>query len=278
MIMSAISLPKPKLIDFGYNFYSQWGEDGIIEKIFEIIGAESKLAVEFGAWDGFKFSNTTFLWSKDLSWKAILIEGDAERYQELVENTKEYNVVPINAWVGIGKDDCLEKILKQHGIKQPIDLLSIDVDGNDYHIFASLKKLRPRVIICEYNPTIPIHYDVYAPYAKDNNFGQSVGALARIAAKKGYRLVALTHTNAFFVREEEFDKFADFETDWRLLNVNDGHIVVVTTYDGKCVFLNNNQSIYFYGVDGMYTGQLCGACQAWDGSRVPAMYTVKNEA
>ena len=47
---------------------------------------------------------------------------------------------------------------------QLIDLLSIDIDGNDYHIFESLKKLRPRLIICEYNPTIPVWYDVYGPY------------------------------------------------------------------------------------------------------------------
>lgn len=178
---------------------------------------------------------------------------------------------------GNKKEDCLETILAEYGITQEIDLLSIDVDGNDYHIFNSLKKIRPRVIICEYNPTIPIHYDVYAPYSKDNNFGQSVAALKRIAEKKGYRLVALSLTNAIFVTEKEFDKFADYETDWQMMNVNSGYIVLVTSYDGKYAFVNNKQNPYAYGIEDEYEGTIRGNCARWKGERISASYQVTNE-
>jgi len=268
--------PQKRLIDYGSNSYSQFGEDGIIKKIFEIIGTESKVAVEFGAWDGFAFSNTAALWSKDLAWKAILIEGDEKKFKDLKKNTKSFNVVPINAWVGIGNEDSLESILKNHNINQPIDLLSIDIDGNDYHILESLKTIRPRLIIVEYNPTIPVEFDLYAPYARDNNFGQSVGALNRIATKKGYKLIALTLTNAFYILEKDFSKFAEFETDLSALDVNDGHIVLVTTYDGKYVLVNNKRNNYFYGVDDEYEGELRGQFNKWDGSRISALYQVKN--
>lgn len=268
---------KKRLYEFAANKYSQFGEDGIIQEIFRVIGTKSKLAVEFGAWDGFLYSNTAVLWTRDASWKAVLIEGDPERYTDLVRNTKAYNVIPINAWVGISKEDCLEAILENNGITQEIDLLSIDVDGNDYHIFNSLKKIRPRVIVCEYNPTIPFYYDVYAPYSKDNNFGQSVAALRRIAEKKGYKLVATTMTNAIFVQEKEFPKLAAYETDWRALNVNDGYIVMVTTYDGKYAFINNKNNVYAYGIEDEYQGPIRGNCNRWQGQRVPGCYQVTNE-
>jgi hypothetical protein len=268
---------KKLLYEFAENTYSQFGEDGILKEIFKVIGPKSKLAVEFGAWDGFLYSNTAALWTKNSSWRAVLIEGDGQRYKELVRNTKEYNVTPINKWVGIKQDDCLEAILAEQGITQEIDLLSIDVDGNDYHIFNSLKKIRPRVIVCEYNPTIPFHYDAYAPYSKDNNFGQSVAALNRIAEKKGYHLVALTQTNAIFVLEKEISKFAQYETDWRCLNVNNGYIVMVTTYDGKYAFINNKSNVYSYGIEDEYKGIIRGNCSRWEGQRIPACYQVTNE-
>jgi Methyltransferase FkbM domain len=269
---------KPLLFEHAANTYSQFGEDGIIKEIFKLIGTKSKLAVEFGAWDGFLYSNTAALWAKDPTWKAVLIEGDHERYKDLVKNTKKYNVTPINAWIGISKEDCLEAILANNGITQEIDLLSIDVDGNDYHIFNSLKKIKPRVVVCEYNPTIPFHYDVYAPYSKENNFGQSVAALKRIAEKKGYKLIAVTMTNAIFVIEKEFHKFAHYETDWRAMNFNNGYIVMVTTYDGKYAFINNKQNVYVYGIEEEYQGTIRGECNRWQGQRVQACYQVTNEA
>lgn len=270
-------VPKKLLYEFASNKYSQFGEDGIIKQIFNLIGTKSKLAVEFGAWDGFLYSNTAALWAHDYSWKAVLIEGDQERFTDLVKNTKAYKVTPINAWVGINTQDCLEAILENNGITQEIDLLSIDVDGNDYHIFNSLKKIRPRVIVCEYNPTIPYYYDAYAPYSKDNNFGQSVAALVRIGEKKGYHLVALTNTNAIFVLQKEIHKFAEYEIDWRMLNVNNGYIVMVTTYDGKYAFINNKQNVYVYGIEDEYQGAIRGNCNRWQGERIPGCYQVTND-
>lgn len=216
------------------------------------------MAVEFGAWDGFYLSNTAHLWSKDSSWHAVLIEGDKNRFTELVSKTGDFNCTVINAWVGIKQNDCLEKLLQDNNIMQTIDLLSIDIDGNDYHIFESLQTIRPRLIICEYNPTIPVHYDLYAPYSSTNNFGQSVGALNRIATQKGYKLVALTLTNAFYVLKKDFYKFKEFETDLQLINVNDGYITLVTTYDGKYALVKNKKHSYYYGVDSQFQGALEG--------------------
>lgn len=90
---------KPRLLDFRKTIHSQFGEDGIIEKIFEIIGTTSKVCVEFGAWDGFFLSNTAALWTKD--WKGVLIEAEQNKFLALLDNVRNYSCVPILAKVGI---------------------------------------------------------------------------------------------------------------------------------------------------------------------------------
>ena len=71
-----------KLSDNARNEYSQFGEDGIIEEILLTCGVGEKTCVEFGAWDGVRYSNTANLWKN--GWKAVLVEGDASRFKELV--------------------------------------------------------------------------------------------------------------------------------------------------------------------------------------------------
>lgn len=223
---------KPKLIDFAYNVYSQFGEDGIIEKIFEIIGAESKIAVEFGASNGLSLSNTANLFINQ-GWKSVLIECRDDLYSQMVANVAAYNCVPIKRMVHYQGADSIESILKEKEITDSIDLMSIDIDGNDYYIFAHLT-IRPRVVIIEHNPTIPATLDIYQPYGSDC-LGCSIGALVRLASQKGYNLVAITDTNSFFVRDEEFYKFDQYETD--LLKIRDRVDkylrYIITNYGGE---------------------------------------------
>jgi len=219
---------KPFLVDYGYNKYSQNGEDGVIEAIFGAIGSVSKVCIEFGAWDGFHLSNTANLWTQ--GWKGVLIEGDRRRFQELRANTRSYNCVCINAYVTRGGGTRLEALLEQSHIADAVDVLSIDIDGDDYYILQSLERLRPRVIICEYNPTIPAEIDLYAEYGSD--FGSSVTALTRVARDKGYELVALTDTNCFFVVREELAKLSKFETRLENIRRNGQLIYLITSYKG----------------------------------------------
>jgi hypothetical protein len=219
-----------KLTDFGYSRYSQYGEDGIIEKIFDCIGTASRVCVEVGAWDGYHLSNTANLWTR--SWRGVLIECDDEKFERLRKNTASYDCICIKELVGRGEHS-LESILRRHGVGDTFDLLSIDVDGEDYYIFESLRQLRPRVVIVEYNPTIPAQVDLYA--APNNYFGCSVAALARLGCERGYRLAALTDTNAFFVVEEEFPKLAAFETALHEIRIDKHLMYLVTSFAGDYV-------------------------------------------
>ena len=241
-----------KLADFGFDVYSQSGEDGIIQKIFEIIQPQSKVCVEFGATDGIYMSNTAHLWQN--GWKAILIEASDKHLAKLQANTENYDCVRLHEFVTPTGENSLESILKRNNITQPIDLLSIDIDGNDYYIFQGMREIRPRLVIVEYNPTIPIHVNLVA--AEDNYFGTSARALINLAESKQYRLVAMTKSNCIFVTEEEFPKFADFETTPEQLAVNDNLVYLITGFDGNYVLSKNPP----FGMTNIYKQPLTGDC------------------
>jgi hypothetical protein len=224
-------MTRQKLTEFSESTYSQWGEDGIIAKIFDEIGTESRTCIEFGAWDGFHLSNTAKLWTS--GWKGVLIEGHKARYRRLVKATERYGCVCINAYVGIDSDNSLEALLARHKVGSSIDLLSIDIDGDDYHVFSSLTTLRPRLVIVEYNPTIPAEMDLYAE--PGNYFGCSVTALVRVAIEKGYTLVAITDTNTFFVRNDLAGRLGKYETDLDKIRIDKYVNTIITGYDGRFV-------------------------------------------
>lgn len=240
-----------RLADYRSDTYSQFGEDGIIGKIFDIIGTRSKLCVEFGAWDGFHMANTANLWTK--SWKGILIEGNRRRFDRLKKNVRDHDCMCICAFVQSSGESTLESLLDKAGITEQIDLLSIDIDGNDYYIFESLEKIRPRVIICEYNPTIPAEIDLVAE--ENNYFGCSVSALNRTAEGKGYKLIAITETNCFYVLKEYETLFSEYET--RLEKIkNDRYVTYfITSYSGEYVLTKTDLA---YGASFPYKGKLIG--------------------
>ncbi len=244
---------KKRLVEFAGGKYSQYGEDGISEKIFEKIGTTSRTCVEIGAWDGFHLSNTAAFWTK--GWKAVLVEGDPEKFEILQRNASGHDCICVKSMVTPDGPDSIESILKQHGIAGEVDLLCIDIDGDDYFLFESLRELRPRVVICEYNPTIPAHLDIHA--VRGNYFGCSVSALSRLAAAKGYKLAALTDTNAFFVVETDFGKLQEFETSLAEIRIDKYVNFLITSYAGDYLLAGHP----VFGLQFPYRGAVHGDCR-----------------
>ena len=195
------------LNEFAKNVTSQYGEDGIIEKVLEVIGDNDKWCVEFGSWDGKKASNTyTLITEKDYC--AVLIEASAKRFKDL-EKTFEGNdkVIKLNQFVGFGSDDNLDKSLEKTPIPINFDLLSIDVDGNDYHIWEACKKYKPKAVIIEFNPTIHKTVEFVQPRDVRVTQGSSLLSISKLAKSKGYELVSTTKVNAIFVDCKYFGLF-----------------------------------------------------------------------
>lgn len=212
--------------------YTQFGEAGIIKHIFDKIGTRSQIAVEFGAGDGFSCSNTARLW-KDEGWKAVLIESDPERFAVLESRAAPFmpNICKKMAITPTGPNS-IGQLLTDNQITE-VDFMSIDVDGDDYQIFAELT-CRPRVICIEYNPTIPPHIELRQT-ALGDGFGASLLAMIRLGGVKGYKFVGANYCNAFFVEASESAPFVDYEVDPNVLFPPNRYTYAITDFGGRAV-------------------------------------------
>src|SRR5256885_4600329 len=104
-------------------------------------------------------------------------------------------------------EDGLDSILVQSPIGREFDVLSIDIDGNDYHCWNAVQKYQPKVVIIEFNPTMPDEVEFVQPKNPQVNWSSSPLSLVKLGKRKGYELVATTGANAIFVDAKYFPLF-----------------------------------------------------------------------
>jgi hypothetical protein len=192
------------------NVFSQSGEDGAVRAIFEVMGTDSRHAVEFGAGNGVYLSNTRSLILQ--GWSACLIESDPVKAKNarLAYATHAYPNVQIhNVHILPGN---IEELLKDVPDR---DLMSIDLDSNDYYVRAAIERVRPRVLLMEYNASFPppirrvVKYHPANYWDGSDYFGASLQSLVELNKQKGYELIHCTHLgiNAIFVEEGQAGLF-----------------------------------------------------------------------
>lgn len=236
------------LLNFSGTIYSQNGEDGIISKILDTLPERNKWCVEFGAWDGIHLSNTRVLIEKK-DYHAVLIEGNKNKYKDLLKNSAHYpKIITINKMVGTTGRNNLDSILANTETPLNFDLLSIDIDGNDYHVWQSISKFTPKVVCIEFNPTIPSEVNFIQECNPNINHGSSIFALNNLAKHKGYELVSILSCNAIFVKSEYFNLFDINDNSIYNLRQNVEHIsYLFTGYDGT-LFLEGYPELLWHGI------------------------------
>jgi len=244
-----MSRVSTRLLKHKRDVYSQTGEHGIIEKILEVIPKNDKWCVEFGAWDGLFLTNTRYL-IESKGYSAVLIEAAKDKFRDLQRNySHRNNVISINQFVGFGKNDSLDQILSSTPVPNDFDLLSIDIDGNDYHVWKAISKYKPKVIIIEFNPTIPTHIRFVQPASAAINQGASLLPLVELGKEKGYELVSVLPFNAFFVRREYYSLFQIESNSPEVLRTNlEGITYLFSGYDGQ-LFLHGGCTLPWHGID-----------------------------
>lgn len=206
-------IPANRLLDFQQNVSSECGEDGILSHLFDRLGAASSYCVEVGANDGVRFSNT-FALIRDRGWSGLMIESDSAAYRKL-QSTYEGSerVRTVNATVSSTGPNSLGHLLSTSSAPSEIDFLCLDVEGNDYHLWANLRGYHPRVVMIDFNPTIPNDVLFVQEDSTLKNDGASLRALIELGTALGYELAAATNWNAIFVRCDLFGKLGISDND-----------------------------------------------------------------
>ena len=220
--LEVLNATKPILLDnknnfninkFGIKIYSQNDEDGIILYILKHIGVKTKKFVEVGVENGIECNTTNLL--KNFNWSGAQIEGNKKLYNNAkiqlkkVLGKKIKNLKLLNIFV---TKKNINQILKKYSGKE-IDLLSIDIDGNDFWIWKAINCVKPRLVVIEYNsffgPNISatIKYNSKFSWDHYNNkpyYGASLKALEKLGKQKKYSLVGVDKNgvNAFFIRND----------------------------------------------------------------------------
>ncbi len=197
--------------DAEFKVYSQWGEDGILQHLTEVVPIERRLFVEFGV-ETYREANTRFLLVEG-GWGGLVLDGDPANVAAIRGDPIywRYNLKAECAFVAA---DNINQLIEKHGIEGDIGLLSIDIDGNDYWVWQALQVISPRIVVCEYNSVFGPKWAVTVPYdqrfvrseAHSSNlyYGASIAALASLGRTLGYRLIGSNSAgnNAFFLRDD----------------------------------------------------------------------------
>lgn len=218
------------LENFGYKVYSQNDEDGIIHEIFRRIGTKTKEFIELGVGNGLE-CNTHYL--LHCGWHGLWIEGNKAFCREIGSSfrpvIKNGRLKVVHGFI---TRENIERMIrygrKAQRTDDPPDLLSIDIDGNDWYVWEAVTSVRPRLVCIEYNGKFPPDlywkqaYDAKHIWDRSDWQGASLKAMEELGRKKGYVLAGtnLTGVNAFFVREDLYlkESFTDLRTAQELYN------------------------------------------------------------
>lgn len=208
-VLTRERMRDPKALEsYGYKVYSQNDEDGIICEIFRRIGTKNKTFIEFGVQNGLESNCHLLLF---YGWKGLWIEGATDccceieaKFRPVIENGQ---LKIINQFI---TKDNINEIFARGGYFGEIDLLSIDIDGNDLYVWDAIETVNPRVVVVEYNGKFPPDLEWKQAYNPSHTWrgndwhGASLKAFEILGRNKGYRLVGtdLKGCNAFFVRND----------------------------------------------------------------------------
>jgi hypothetical protein len=200
---------RSPLKNYGSKTHSQNDEDGIIRAIFEDIPPRSRFFVEFGIgpnWLDKEYVNGlegNCVLLREQGWRGVLMDGGT--HPERFNVNKEF-ITPLN----------INSMLRKHGTPEDVDIVSIDVDGQDLWIWMALD-YRPTLVIIEMNPnflslndSVTVVWDPNFRWDVTKYYGASLGVLVKMGREKDYKLVYANGTNAFFVRNDMLANPEDF--------------------------------------------------------------------
>jgi len=222
------SLPYKDIGSAGFRCYSQFEEDGIILYVLSCIGMKTKKVVEICIGDGKECMATNLVLNH--GFRGFMFDGDPQNIEtarKFFLSKKDCLLTPPYfraAWI---TKDNVNDLLVKAGATGEVDVLSLDIDGNDYWIWEAIDVIQPRLCVFETHNVIPSNLSLTIPYKADFNCWEKDGheqdfrsvsllAMKKLSEKKGYRLIgAHKHGfNVFFLRNDiALDLFPELSID-----------------------------------------------------------------
>jgi hypothetical protein len=146
-----------------------------------------------------------------MAWSGLWIEGSDEYCKQISQRFKDLidsgNLKIQNAFINA---ENIQSLFDKADAPIEPDLLSIDIDYNDYYIWKAITNYKPRILVIEYNSIFRpdthfvVKYNANRMWDKTSHFGASLLALEQLGIEKDYCLVGcvFTGSNAFFVRKD----------------------------------------------------------------------------
>ncbi len=236
------------LLAHAANVYSQTGEDGVIAAMLRCLPVRDRWCVDVGAYDGIEMSNTRLLIETE-GYSGVLIEASRAAFERLQRNCDgRPGVHAVHARAGFGPADGLDALLSRYPVPREFDFLSIDVDGNDYHVWHAMAAYRPKAICIEFNPTIPPEVPFVQRAEGRVAQGASLLALVELGRTRGYELVGVVGCNACFVDARYFPLFGiDDNSPARLWTDRSAVTYLFSGYDGS-IHLAGRRMLPWHGL------------------------------
>lgn len=200
--------------------FSQFGEDGIIDYLLYKLKLNSKIKfIEIGTGD-YEEANTRFLCESRIC-SGLLIDKikDLKFVQKRDFFWKndlyfcQKTITPSN----------ISSVINSYGFKNDCNLLSIDIDGNDFWVLKNIELSHVDIVVAEYNPLFGSNLSLTVP--QDDNFdrnrfkkifyGASLTAIIELMESKGFMFVGANSAcnNAFFINKNKKEFFSNLKVE-----------------------------------------------------------------
>ena len=198
--------------------FSQFGEDGIIDYLIYKLKLNSKIRfIEIGTGD-YEEANTRFLCENRIC-SGLLIDkiNDLKFVQKRDFFWKndlyfcQKTITPSN----------VSSVINSYGFEKGYNLLSIDIDGNDFWVLKNIELNLADIVVAEYNPLFGPNLSLSIP--QNDNFdrnkfnkifyGASLTAMIELMDSKEFMFVGANSAcnNAFFVNKNKKESLTNLK-------------------------------------------------------------------
>jgi len=204
--------------DAEIKIFSQFGEDGIINFLLHKLGLNEKIKfIEIGTGD-YEEANTRFLCESRICEGLLIDKIDDLKF---IKKRDFYWKNDLYFYQKMINSKNISSVIKDFGFESNCNLLSLDIDGNDYWVLKNINLETTDMVIVEYNPLFGSNLSITIPeddnFDRNNNnklfYGASLRAMIDLLDQKNFFFIGANKAcnNGFFINNKYKSNFSDIK-------------------------------------------------------------------